>query len=100
MGPDRSLPTERGWLFVSMPFVQPGARVLWCLKRRMSDIRCVMYADGLPVEVQVFQDRDIIVREVFPEERLARGWARLYGDRLKQQGWQEMPAGKHTASNA
>jgi hypothetical protein len=52
-----------------------------------------MYADGLPVEVQIFQDRDIIVREVFPEERLAVGWARLYGDRLKQQGWQEVLAG-------
>ena len=58
-----------------------------------------MYADGLPIEVQVFQDRDIIVREIFPEERLARSWARLYGDRLKQQGWQEIPAGKHTGSN-
>jgi hypothetical protein len=78
-----------GWLYVPMPFVQPGARVLWCLKRRLSDIRCVMYAEGLPIEVQVFQDRDIVVREIFPEERLAIGWARLYGDRLKQQGWQE-----------
>ena len=75
--------------YVPMPFVQPGARVLWCLKRRLSDIRCVMYAEGLPIEVQIFQDRDIVVREVFPEERLALGWARLYGERLKQQGWQE-----------
>jgi hypothetical protein len=79
---------------VSMPFVQPGARVLWCLKRRLSDVRCVMYADGLPIEVQVFQDRDIVVREVFPEERLAIGWAQLYEERLKQQGWHEIPAGK------
>ncbi len=63
--------------------------MLWCLKRRLSDIRCVMYAEGLPIEVQVFQDRDIVVRELFPEERLAIGWARLYGDRLKQQGWRE-----------
>ena len=51
-----------------------------------------MYAEGLPVEVQIFQDRDILMREVFPEERLAVGWARLYGDRLKQQGWQEVPS--------
>jgi hypothetical protein len=68
--------------------------VLWCLKRRLSDVRCVMYADGLPIEVQVFQDRDIVVREVFPEERLAIGWAQLYEERLKQQGWHEIPAGK------
>ena len=82
-----------------MPFVQPGGRVLWCLKRRLSDIRCVMYADGLPIEVHVFQDQDLVVREVFPEERLATGWARLYGDRLKQQGWQEMPVGKTAGSS-
>ena len=72
--------------------------MLWCLKRRRSDIRCVMYADGLPVEVQIFQDRDLLMREVFPEERLALGWARLYGDRLKQQGWQEVPAAPSTQS--
>jgi hypothetical protein len=43
------------------------------------------------VEVQIFQDRDMLMRETFPEERLAIGWARMYGDRLKLQGWQEMP---------
>jgi hypothetical protein len=74
--------------------VQPGARVLWCLKRRLSDVHCVIYAEGLPVEVQIFQDRDIVMRELFPEERLALGWARLYCDRLKQQGWQDVPAEK------
>jgi hypothetical protein len=77
---------------VSTPFVQPGARVLWCLKRRLSDVHCVIHAEGLPVEVQIFQDQDIVMRELFPEERLALGWARLYGERLKQQGWQEVPA--------
>ena len=73
--------------------------MLWCLKRRLSDIRCVVYADGLPIEVHVFQDQDLLVREVFPEERLALGWARLYGDRLKQQGWQELPVGKTAGSS-
>lgn len=58
-----------------------------------------MYADGLPIEVHVFQDQDLLVREVFPEERLALGWARLYGDRLKQQGWQELPVGKTAGSS-
>jgi hypothetical protein len=74
-----------------MPLVQPGARVLWCLRRRLSDVRCVMY-DGMPVEIQVLQDRDIVLTEVFPEERLALRWAQAYGDRLKQQGWQDTPA--------
>ena len=72
-----------------MPLVQPGARVLWCLRRRLSDVRCVMYAEGLPIEVQVLQDRDVVLTEVFPEESLALRWAQVYGDRLKQQGWHD-----------
>ena len=74
-----------------MPLVQPGARVLWCLRRRLSDVRCVMY-DGMPVEVQVLQDRDVVLTEMFPEERLALRWAQVYGDRLKQQGWHDTPS--------
>ena len=76
---------------VSKAFAESGARVLWCLKRRRSDVRCVMYADGLPVEVVILQDRDVLMREMFPEERLAISWSELYGERLKQQGWQEAP---------
>ena len=71
---------------------QPGARMLWCLRRRTSDVRCILYATGMPVEVQVLQDRDVVLTELFPEEWLALNWARAYGDRLKQQGWQESPA--------
>jgi hypothetical protein len=48
-----------------------------------------MYADGMPIEVQVLQDRDVVLTEVFPEESLAVRWAQIYGDRLKQQGWQD-----------
>ena len=76
---------------MSMPLVQPGARVLWCLRRRLSDIRCVMY-DGMPVEVRVLQDRDVVLTEMFPEEQLALRWAQAYGDRLKQHGWQDAPS--------
>lgn len=43
----------------------------------------------LPVEVQILQDRDLVLTEVFPEERLALKWARAYGDRLKLQGWRD-----------
>jgi hypothetical protein len=50
-----------------------------------------MYPEGLPVEVQVVQDRDVVLTELFPEEWLALSWARAYGDRLKQQGWQDSP---------
>ena len=72
--------------------VQPGARVLWCLRRRTTDVRCVMYSTGVPVEVQVLQDRDVVLTELFQEEWLATSWAKAYGERLRQQGWQDSPA--------
>lgn len=72
--------------------VQPGARVLWCLRRRKSDVRCVMYPAALPVEVQVLQDRDVVLTELFQEEWLAENWARAYGERLRQRGWQDSAA--------
>ena len=74
---------------MSSPNAFPGARVLWCLRRRSSDVRCVLYGDAPPVEVRILQDRDIVLAELFPEERLALNWAQAYGARLKQQGWQE-----------
>jgi hypothetical protein len=46
----------------------------------------------MPVEIQVLQDRDVVLTEVFSEEWLALNWAKAYGDRLKDQGWQEIPA--------
>lgn len=49
-------------------------------------------ASTSPIEVPILQDRDVVLTEVFPEEDLAVKWARLYGERLKQQGWFEPPA--------
>lgn len=72
--------------------VQPEARVLWCLRRRASDIRCVLYPNAVPVEVQVLQDRDLVLTELFPEEWLALKWARAYRERLEEQGWRDVPA--------
>ena len=69
--------------------VHPGARVLWCLRRRASDVRCVIYPNGIPVEVQVVQDRDVVLTELFQEEGLALNWSRAYLERLKERGWQE-----------
>ena len=71
--------------------VQPGARLLWCLRRRKSDVRCIIFPETKPVEVQILQDRDVVLTELFQEEWLALNWARVYADRLKQQGWQESP---------
>ena len=72
-----------------MPSVPPGGRVLWCLRRRSSDVSCVLYGGSLPVEVQVLQDRDVVLSELFPEEFLAHRWATAFGERLKQQGWRD-----------
>lgn len=77
---------------VSTYTVQPDARVLWCLRRRASDIRCVLYPNMVPIEVRVFQDYDVVLTENFPEEWLAIRWAKAYGDRLREQGWREAPA--------
>ena len=64
-------------------------RVLWCLRRRSSDVSCVLYAASLPVEVRVLQDRDVVLSELFPDESLAQRWAAAFGDRLRDQGWRE-----------
>ncbi len=71
---------------------QPGARVLWCLRRRTSDVRCVILEGSMPVEVQVLQDRDVVLTELFQEEWMATRWARVYAGRLKEQGWREVSA--------
>jgi hypothetical protein len=71
--------------------LEPGARLLWCLRRRKTDVRCVIYASALPVEVQILQDRDVVLTESFAEEWLAENWARVYANRLRAQGWQESP---------
>jgi hypothetical protein len=72
--------------------VQPEARMLWCLRRRASDIRCVLYPHTMPVEVHVLQDRDVVLTELFLEEWLAINWAKAYANRLKEQGWRDVPA--------
>lgn len=50
-----------------------------------------MFPEVKPVEVHVLQDRDVILTEHFQEEWLALNWAKVYADRLKQQGWQDSP---------
>jgi hypothetical protein len=53
----------------------------------------------MPVEVQVIQDRDVVLTELFQEEWLALNWSRAYLERLKIQGWLETP-GDGTARSA
>jgi hypothetical protein len=78
---------------VTSHIVHPGARVIWCLRRRQSDVRCLIFPAAVPVEIQVLQDRDVVLTEFFPEEWLAMNWAHAYGERLKAQGWRESPDG-------
>jgi len=53
----------------------------------------VLFSNTVPVEVQVLQDRDVVLTEIFPEEWLAVTWAKVYADRLKAQGWFDSPIG-------
>ena len=69
----------------------PGARVLWCLRRRTSDVRCVLFTGVNPIEVQVLQDRDLVIKELFMDERGALSWAEEYSARLRQHGWRDRP---------
>ena len=67
---------------MSIYTVQPGARMLWCLRRRTTDVRCILYPNGMPVEVQVLQDRDVVLTELFQEEWLALNWAQEHADAI------------------
>jgi hypothetical protein len=71
--------------------LQPGARVLWCLKRRSTDVRCVVMPQAMPVEVHVVHGPDVVVSEIFQAEWMAMKWARAYRERLRAQGWQDVP---------
>lgn len=53
----------------------------------------MLYAASRPVEIQILQDRDVVLAELFPEESLALGWARVYAERLREQGWVDRPVG-------
>jgi len=78
---------------VSSDAVQPGARVVWCLKRRAADVQCLLLGQGVPVELRVLHDRDVVVSEIFQEEWMALRWARAYRERLRAQGWKDVPEG-------
>jgi len=48
----------------------------------------------MPIEVQVFQDSDLVLTELFQEEQFALGWARSYERRLRDKGWEDSPASR------
>ena len=72
----------------------PNGRVLWCLRRTKTDVTCVLRGGSVPAEVQILHDRDVVVNELFEEERFALGWARSYELQLRQQGWDDSPVSK------
>ena len=71
--------------------LDPRGRVAWCLRRRSSDVRCVIYASPRPVEVHIVQDRDLVLKETFATEQGAAAWAEEYGERLQKHGWHPRP---------
>jgi hypothetical protein len=46
---------------------------------------------GMPVEVHVVHGGDVVVTEMFQEEWMAINWARAYEERLRAQGWGDVP---------
>jgi len=79
---------------VTVSNLAPEGRVLWCLRRRRSDVSCVLRANTIRIEVQVLQDREVVLTELFPEEQLALAWADRYERRLRDIGWQDSPASR------
>ena len=51
----------------------------------------MVYVAPAAVEVQILQERDLVLKELFPNEAAAVGWADEYRSRLKQQGWHDSP---------
>jgi len=41
--------------------------------------------------VHVMHDRDVVLTELFQDEKLAVEWAKAYGDRLRGRGWFDTP---------
>ena len=75
-------------------FDPQNARVLWRLRRTRSDVTCVLYGGGMPVEVRVLHDEEVVLTELFQEEAFALGWAKGYEARLREQGWLDSPVRK------
>jgi hypothetical protein len=66
--------------------------VLWCLRRRCGDVRCVLVPVVSGVEIQILQEKDLVLSEVFADEEVGTSWARTFSQRLKAQGWTESPS--------
>jgi len=45
----------------------------------------------MPIEVQVVHGLDVVLTELFQEEWMALTWARAYKERLRAQGWNDVP---------
>jgi hypothetical protein len=54
----------------------------------------------MPIEVHIVQDRDVVVKEIFPAEAFATAWADEYSRRLQQHGWRPHPEDRSSSSPA
>ena len=58
---------------------------------RLRSEKGALNSSARPIAVRILQGVDVILTKVLPEEELAVTWVRLYGERLKRQGWFETP---------
>jgi hypothetical protein len=60
----------------------------------------VLFTSTNPIEVQVLQDRDLVIKELFMDERSALNWADEYSARLREHGWRDSPDDRSSSSVA
>jgi hypothetical protein len=57
-------------------------------------VYCLLRKGANAVEVQILQDRDVVLTQHFQEEGPALRWASTYEQRLKDRGYGERPVPK------
>ena len=71
------------------------------MRRRASDVRCVIYAGSGGMEVHVLQERDLVLKEQFATVSAAVLWADAYRTcLLEQRGWHAGPEDCSPSSGA
>jgi hypothetical protein len=66
-------------------------RLLWSLRRRSTDVRCLLLRRARPLRILVLQGQEPVLTERFHSEDAALQWARAYELRLRDLGYADSP---------
>lgn len=64
-----------------------GVEPLWAVQAKRSVMKCMLHVEPTFTELLVLQDRDVAVREIFPDREQARRNAEALHARLLKRGW-------------